>query len=1789
MIRFILIVIVGLIISGCVGTIQESTTPSNLQDSKTPVYFNFPGITTARPIAHDKIELEFFPATGGADISYKLFINGTANAIPIDPQSLYSTLGGRYIYTVEGLTSNQQYKFKLTAANNKLNSVSSGEMEAYATTFDNRVAQFHGISKLSLVPGQSDNAALVDWIASPMSGIFTAGPYDVAHYEITVISEYGGAANLNNPTYGGTDKRKILVPTPPLRATPLSNPSQFSLGTLSPNTRYYVQVRAINTLYQNFVENLAVTVIPVNREVNTRFMTIKTDPGGSLFDFDYKNVVLTNATGMDAFDKINVFWKAGSGSFHSYRIFARKYDGSGDATVDDKLTEAMMQSMTTSGNYTSVPSTDTSRRLTGLDNQAWYQVKVVLCKTAACPVSSSDSNGGIISEIKAIQVKPTLASFSGINSIEPPGQYNEKDVVRLRFDAPIMNTGYANILEFYCVNPADKTQMVKFTGTSTITGSPVAVCNGLSLTGVVPSMAVYTAQKVKGLITDGAHEYCFAATPAITINGANIRLASMIVRCSFPEVLPPSLEQFPGVKNFNTPTACQVSGATAKVGWNLPTGGIYSGFKVFWKEKNSVAKFSYKDGIDAVSGYSSSADLAANILEYTATGLMPGKTYQMGVLAITAMTPPASMLYSEYNLNVVDCVIPLPIASFKGFTRIFAVGPKLDGRYPNDTITKAPSASSAIFEAIDVQGIPYEVAMDSEITPNTSINYTLPPGRDAGAAFTTGFDGAPETASNLSMSKKGIVSLAWEEVGMNYPEADTFFQSNMPSGATPRTGRRWGYKVYRSADNKLTWQDLTATHGNVYSLTYSYMNRPGASTVNKKMAFFTDYSVSALSEIHDSTNARDVDRARVYYYRIVPMFDGQALTYSNTNRNIVKVTLPPANMALVHRWMANRNRCLELDKNIDINNNYTCQYNGVGASPKGIPYQTNQTVLDQMGDLLVDRNELGCRYTRGDKVADPTIGSSYFNRGAARRDPDDLNSFPTFRGFRSIGTTEDSTTPFKGCVGQNSASRGNGTATDYATGFTPDYQHFLQGDCVGAHREIIATNVCNAQDFADGFITTFSLVTPGADLNYSATDCSAGNSYDPRDMRSKYMGFWAPNKVMQSEFLGVFYNTFSDNISSTQYGAPVEGPAVGSLTTTRSIDTGWGTGSGRMMSQCSINLASIDGTGTGYMKPRWVGLNDLSGEKILFKGSHPDLITKTVAEITEVDSDMTEPLTFYNGVEGDGTNADWKVPSGTLLNSNRYRQTTRLGRILSSNSAKLPPIGRINSSAAYSLCSNYWVQVGSASENGTFAAEGLPVSKRPLRRQESVTASAWPESTDLTKLDSLERSTSAGSCNSRHKNVTGDYLGKGDLLSNRITHFTNTLGGVPLVTGSSPYNGIYSNTESLHTSQCVSRYGVQDIVGNNSEYNSEKIFCDYSQDQSFMGPVAGGWGGGELAENQDDGGPDLSFFNDNDQRNHWGVLKQGTIGGISRGFEMKFRDGSSSILNAKPWVRISTDSGYCSVVDNNPAARTGGNNFADITGVWKPIFLPGGALNTTMISKTQKDMGSVNTWRNGDGRFLDFGPNGLAPAINRQNSMSLTTDHITVTDYTVQGKYFNPIIGFPLKCSTASCKDPLISQFNDNTSVSTTGLLPNIKPTDDVPAFNNFPIGNSQVTHPGISDFSLNPTGHETLIIPTNGYNPTAVDYLVTAVEMDDKTTKGNPVIETVNFPSAFTPGDTIEYYRLVWTIPRGSELSISSGGRSPAYQTGRYSAEFDSTFYMAYGSAEISTGVRCATLINQD
>jgi len=1791
-----------LFLISCVGTVQQADTPSSLQIPSEVITFNYTGLTTARAIANDKIEVEFMPSTGNPEeISYSLYVNDSTTPVNLDPQSILTTVGGRLLYTVEGLQTNTEYKLKLRAKNLKTGAQSDNEQTFFTRTFDNRVANFRGITGLQLVPGQAQNSIVATWVPSLMTGLFEASTFDPVYYEVTSISQVGGPENLNNPNYQGTDRRVTLVPTPPMRATPLSNPSNLTISNLTPGTKYYVQVRALHRLYY---DNLLTNPTLYPKEINSRFFSVTTETPTGLSDFKVNSVILSNINNVDGFTGFNVFWQPGIGTYTGYRIFARRYDGVADPAIDDKLNEATLVSMNTNGSYVAATTLETSKKITGLIANSFYQVKIALCKIPSCPLEASNPDAGILSNLKVIKTFPNLAPFTGINSIESPTSFSLIDQLRLRFDAPVLSSGFATNLEFYCVNPSDFTQMVKFNGATPISGSPVSRCNGLYLSGSAPSLELFTSQTVRGTFIDGASQYCFAATPAIIGYGPEVRTETnkRIVRCIVPQIQAPTTSQFPGVKQN-----CSVSGTTANVKWNLPTAGIYSNFIVFYKEKVSGTNFDFTQGILNNASYLKSPNLASSVVEYNITNLTPGKTYQVGVLTIADQTAPNPDYYSEFNINIKDCAVPLPTATFKGFHRIFAIGPKIDGRYPNDPATKTFPANSRIYEALNASGIPYETAMENTTTISNQpgvTNFTNPPGRDFGTNFNAEFDGEPESVTKVMASKSGIISLAWEEVDLS--TGLTTFQANQPAAPASRTGRRYGYRILRSSDNQLTWQDLTKTYGLIYSQTFSYRVRSNVTPVSKRMAFFTDYSVKDLQSVHDENSGQDIERARVYYYKIIPVFDNQAVNYTNPSASLVKVSLPPANMALVHRWMANRARCLEIGKTPDINSNYSCDYNGIGSVPKISPAIVGQTKLDQNADLLVDRFEVSCQYTRGDRVSDPSVGASVFELGSAKRDSsNDMNHFPLFKGY-AASDSESNAIPFKGCTGAYVRSRGaTGTADDYPANFTAEYSKLLQGDCIGDHFDDIPfinevpysfPANCSAQAYSEGSYNRIQINLPGtpnSSVVVSPYVCSNVDETNPQNYLDRYFTIWASNIVAQSEFLAVFYNNRVAPGDQIDRGSIVMGPVAGSLTAYESKSTPSQLYSSDDSSTCFVNLSYLSYASINpneFMMPRWISINEFN-KKLKFNNvTNQNLLTKKISELIDVRSDGTS---FYNGNFGDGSNANFTLPPSNLRSSHRFRESSLLGRVMTSNSSKLPPLTRLSPLSANSICSTYAVQTGFGTDSGYFSPTEQKKSKRLLRRSEFLTAAIWPNTYSSSTITSLELSNSIGNCNTGVRNNAGSTVIKGNILNNNISMYSKPNTGTadaPLVTGSSPFNVLASQPESSHSANCMSQFGIQDLVGNVEEYNSERLFCDFSQDSIMIGTVDPTYVEGSNMVNKGDGGLELAIGDDFDSPY---ILKSGVPKNINHPstLEVRYRsDPNIKNTDARPWVKIGADNGYCSYVDNDSRNRTDVNNaviFRSVNGLWNNIFLPGGNLNTNLVRKAQvSDQESVLTFRNGDGRFLDFGTLSLGPYFGYSNTLSLNNTNITATEYSAKSKYFNPIVGFPIICNGTSCEDPLLAGVtNDNTSISTTSFATNLTVNDVTPLITDYPIGGSQIYNIGTSEFNY----FSYTRTVENDAAPGASFGILAYILVDSPEDPSNPQLVYLNYPQDFQAGTELIFTRLSWRTSRITEFNSVSGSGSNNSRAGRFSASFIDARSSNSGTSRSNTGFRCGTLINEE
>ncbi|MEK6625265.1 MAG: hypothetical protein AABY86_09870, partial [Bdellovibrionota bacterium] len=349
-------------------------------------------------------------------------------------------------------------------------------------------------------------------------------------------------------------------------------------------------------------------------------------------------------------------------------------------------------------------------------------------------------------------------------------------------------------------------------------------------------------------------------------------------------------------------------------------------------------------------------------------------------------------------------------------------------------------------------------------------------------------------------------------------------------------------------------------------------------------------------------------------------------------------------------------------------------------------------------------------------------------------------------------------------------------------------------------------------------------------------------------------GYRFQNTLVQSEPAAVFYM----RNSTVAYGQ-IQHPSSagpGSFITTGNYSS--------YASQCFINLPFINvthdnGARIGDWTARWFGLNKLFRNNITLPGSVPVTIyNKTIDEILA--------MTGFYASAGTRPNV-W--PTTRRFNTS----TTPLGKIISSNNAKIPPLGNLAQIDVYDMCQLYQVELG-AFDSGTFFQAAAPAKKRIMTKKEFNVVAAWPDIdssgtgsgqsgfTDVSVYDEatvtgIEQGTAGafpmydhvqnrlqggglvkgdlGGCNTQGKLANGQWIQWDDQLSPLFP--SNNAETNPYFWGGSSPND--NNGLSLNSARCTSKWGVQDLVGNIMEVVAEQVFCDFSGETMYLGPGSG--------------------------------------------------------------------------------------------------------------------------------------------------------------------------------------------------------------------------------------------------------------------------------------------------------------------------------------------------------------
>ncbi|MFG1494712.1 hypothetical protein [Halobacteriovorax sp. ZH4_bin.1] len=243
----------------------------------------------------------------------------------------------------------------------------------------------------------------------------------------------------------------------------------------------------------------------------------------------------------------------------------------------------------------------------------------------------------------------------------------------------------------------------------------------------------------------------------------------------------------------------------------------------------------------------------------------------------------------------------------------------------------------------------------------------------AAGGFPVTLDGLITTDSGNS----GLVAINWEPVRTSTGELieDFLFNNQIASDELD------GYYIYRKeVPIANTKQDLTNLLNNVNGSGSGWVElNTGKPVKSIDELTYIDVLPDGFHPIHGSNISRSqrekANTGKVVWYTVRYRMAGKIMNYNQDGEStdaILQVLIPPANMASIHPWIANLQMCKQMGKEVDRQNDYRCEFGGLGSTKID-----NQYYYDLGGYVLVDRWQLGCNVTFDGDI-DKTNGTSKF-------------------------------------------------------------------------------------------------------------------------------------------------------------------------------------------------------------------------------------------------------------------------------------------------------------------------------------------------------------------------------------------------------------------------------------------------------------------------------------------------------------------------------------------------------------------------------------------------------------------------------------------------------------------------------------------------------------------------------------------------------------------------------------------------------------------------------------------
>lgn len=598
------------------------------------------------------------------------------------------------------------------------------------------------------------------------------------------------------------------------------------------------------------------------------------------------------------YNSLDVEWNVGSGDFDAYKIFVFPDGAVGFSSGPSHVNDHTFLSLNSP-----ITNTTTAKiSIPGLEKNVTYAIYVVACKLADasnCDMSSTPAGAGV--GIKGTTT-PKLSPFGGITSIDPLDGVTGLSQAYINWNPPSKSGVCSRIVLRESIDPTGELPICPNASGPCISQRPN--CEDEQV--IVQNL---TLDKV----------YCLEAV----VEAEGLLQDSLIVsKCVEPSFQKPVFQNAFSCDSANT--------GEFDITWVTPSPkGMFDQFLILYKLKSEseptdnrswweLGKTAFESGDNTSFKWEvvSSSTLAKKIV-----GKIPGSTYRF--IVKTILQSNGDYFYDD-NLIVKNCTAKGVEMTFGGWDHIMALGPNQDhtGAVVKEEMQEVLHNSgkhfSFVYESTDGsdEGIVYLKWDDFKMTDGTKlseslVDYDLDPTVDGFYIFRTEVPvGTVKEQILNQVNTISEISPGWVKVNSTPVALDPF-------------------------SKKATYIDHLS--GNIHP-------------VKENSVSLTDYEKG--------------ERGKVVWYHIKFSLNGRYLPFAEGSSldSVVDVILPPANMALIHRNISNKNLCTIIGQTaeVDRDNFYRCPFQGLGSIQD--PDDGN-FYLDVKGHSLVNRDTLKCNDT----------------------------------------------------------------------------------------------------------------------------------------------------------------------------------------------------------------------------------------------------------------------------------------------------------------------------------------------------------------------------------------------------------------------------------------------------------------------------------------------------------------------------------------------------------------------------------------------------------------------------------------------------------------------------------------------------------------------------------------------------------------------------------------------------------------------------------------------------------